>query len=169
MSERFQIRGATRGDIASLSNIEAAAARLFPTERIPDPESTHAVDALEQSLQNGLLFVAAVEGEVVGFCTCTEVDQYLNIDELSVHPDFGKRGIGRALIERAIEESGSRKLAAVTLTTFADFAWNAPFYRRLGFAEVDAADLPVHVRDNLAQEAREGLVHRVGMVYSHVA
>ena len=169
MSDIFQIRNATSKDLACLPVIEAAAAKLFPSERIPNPQATHPEDLLQESLNNRLLFVADVSDEIVGFCTCTELARYLHLDELSVAPDFGRRGIGRALTIRALEESAIRELRGVTLTTFSDFEWNAPFYRKLGFCEFDPSDLPGHLQELLEREAAEGLLHRVGMVYSNEA
>lgn len=37
-------------------------------------------------------------------------------------------------METAIEHARAQHLRAVTLTTFKHVPWNAPFYRRLGFA-----------------------------------
>ena len=54
---------------------------------------------------------------------------------------------------------------AITLTTFADVPWNAPFYRRMGFVELAAADNP-RLADELAAEAERGMpaVARIAMV-----
>ena len=46
-------------------------------------------------------------------------------------------------------------LAAVTLTTFRDVPWNAPFYRRAGFTVVD--DPPPGLAELRAAERAEGL------------
>ncbi len=169
VSESIQIRTATSRDLACLPVIEKAAGKLFPPERIPNPETTYPKELLEKSLSNELLFVAEISNEVVGFCTSTEIAPYLHLDELSVHPDFGQRGIGRALTIRVLEESSLRRLVGVTLTTFSDFRWNAPFYRKLGFVELSPTHLPRHVQAILEQEQAEGLLHRVGMVYSNGA
>jgi len=47
--------------------------------------------------------------------------------------------------------------ARVTLTTFRDVPWNAPFYRRLGFEEIPAADLHPELREIMDEEATHGL------------
>jgi hypothetical protein len=45
----------------------------------------------------------------------------------------------------------------ITLSTFRDVAWNAPFYARLGFDEIPEADLSVALRRLREKEGREGL------------
>jgi hypothetical protein len=46
---------------------------------------------------------------------------------------------------------------ALTLTTFRDLAWNAPFYARLGFDEVTAIDAHPRLAGELANEVDDGL------------
>ena len=46
---------------------------------------------------------------------------------------------------------------AVTLTTFRDVPWNAPFYTRLGFAMLDELTLPAGLAAKREQETRHGL------------
>ena len=48
-------------------------------------------------------------------------------------------------------------LRGVTLTTFRDVPWNAPFYRRLGFEVLDPEDLTPGLAAAFADEARRGL------------
>ena len=43
--------------------------------------------------------------------------------------------------------------AALTLTTFRDVPWNAPYYRRLGFAVLASADQGPQLRALVAREA----------------
>jgi hypothetical protein len=54
----------------------------------------------------------------------------------------------------------------VTLTTFRDVPWNAPYYEQLGFSETTAAALsPAHV-DIVRDEASRGFdpAKRVAMI-----
>jgi N-acetylglutamate synthase-like GNAT family acetyltransferase len=61
------------------------------------------------------------------------VDGAAHIEQVSVHPLHARRGVGRALIERAKGWARSQGLESVTLTTFVDVPWNGPYYERLGF------------------------------------
>jgi len=167
MINDFLIRQAIDTDIERLAAIEVAAAAAFPAERIPDPNSSFPPDRLTRSLNEGLLFIAEVDGQIVGFSTSSIVNGYLHLEEISVHPNYGKRGIGTALVGRVVAESRSRLLFGVTLTTFSDFPWNAPFYKKLGFSR--DIDLPAHVKTRLRQETALGMTNRVGMMLSNDA
>jgi hypothetical protein len=48
-----------------------------------------------------------------------------------------RQGIGTALVSAVCAWAVAKGLGAVTLTTFRDVAWNAPFYRRFGFRVID--------------------------------
>ena len=51
----------------------------------------------------------------------------------------------------------TRGLAAQTLTTFRDVAWNGPYYARLGFTVVPAEALTPGLRELRAAETARGL------------
>ena len=80
----------------------------------------------------------------------------MHLWELAVRLHDQKRGAGRALMAAVAGDARARGLRAVTLTTFRDIPWNAPFYSRLGFAEADATGDP-RLKDVLAREAEMGL------------
>lgn len=48
-------------------------------------------------------------------------------------------------------------LPALTLSTFRTVPWNAPYYRRLGFREVEAAQITAGLRAVLDAEVAFGL------------
>ena len=72
-----------------------------------------------------------------GFVCVELVDGVPHIWQLAVHPDCGRRGLGRALVEAACRRARAEGFAAITLTTFRDVHWNGPFYRSLGFIPTD--------------------------------
>ena len=84
----------------------------------------------------GLVWVAEDRGELIGFATCEAFEHELHLWELAVRHECQGRGAGRALIAAVVEEARVRGLPAVTLTTFRDIPWNAPFYARCGFVEL---------------------------------
>lgn len=68
-----------------------------------------------------------------GFVRIEELDGQAHLEQLSVHPDHARNGLGRALVEAAAEWARSRGFTAMTLCTFADIPFNAPFYASCGF------------------------------------
>ena len=69
-----------------------------------------------------------------GFLSAERFGDDLHIHEVSVAQPLQCQGWGRRLMETAIDHARAQHLRAVTLTTFKHVPWNAPFYRRLGFA-----------------------------------
>ena len=47
-----------------------------------------------------------------------------------------RNGIGTQLLERACEWAREQRYPAITLTTYADISWNAPYYAARGFTEI---------------------------------
>ncbi|MCP5182865.1 MAG: GNAT family N-acetyltransferase [Pseudomonadales bacterium] len=163
MPNTLRIRKANASDLDKIAPIEAAAAALFPPGRVPDAQETTPLEELQEAAGEGLLWVAEVGEELVGFCIAWPEDDRLHLEEVDVLPRFGRRGIGRALIDAVIAEARRRKLAEVTLTTFADLAWNGPYYRRLGFRDCKLNELPLALATILEDERRSGMTQRIAM------
>lgn len=115
----------------------------------------------DRSEQPGFTLVAEVEGvgesnsTLVGFAQVLLPGGLAHLEQLSVLPEYGRRGIGGALLEAAVTEVRGRGFAELTLRTYADVPWNAPFYARHEFVESDP-DSEFH-RALIAAEARLGL------------
>ncbi|GEC74912.1 hypothetical protein GCM10010213_09700 [Microbacterium maritypicum] len=71
----------------------------------------------------------------MGFVHVLEIDGHAHLEQLSVLPSFGRRGIGRQLVTAALAEARRRGHTDVTLRTYTDVPWNAPFYASCGFVE----------------------------------
>ena len=131
------IRGALREDAHALPPIEFSASRRFLA--IPDlallPDSDDMpVEAHQRYIAQGTEWVAVNESQaLVGFLAAEIVNRDLHLWELAVRGDVQSRGIGRQLIHAAEEFARQRHLESLTLTTFSDVPWNAPWYSRLGF------------------------------------
>ncbi len=130
------IRFATDRDLDRLEGIENDADELF-LERFHPEEWAGAATGQWRAAQPGFLLVAAEaeDGEAVGFAHVLEVGGGAHLEQLAVLRASGRRGHGAALVRAALEEAGRRGHARVTLRTFADVPWNAPFYCRFGFVE----------------------------------
>ncbi|MEM1401464.1 MAG: GNAT family N-acetyltransferase, partial [Pseudomonadota bacterium] len=102
---------------------------------IAEQEPTSA-EFMAEAEEDGFLWVAEIDGIACGFAVVSVVDSNIHIEEISVHPEFGRRGIGSSLIDFVCREARDRNFVAVTLSTFRDVPWNGPFYERCGFIEL---------------------------------
>jgi GNAT superfamily N-acetyltransferase len=93
----------------------------------------------------------------IGFLNAAIEGDALHIWEVDVRLDRQGSGIGRALVNQAIEDARQRGLAALTLTTFREIAWNAPFYETCGFRVLEATELDTRLAGLLRDEAARGL------------
>jgi len=159
----------TRGtDIGRLEAVERSAATLF--RALPDlawiaDDHVAGPDTHRTAVAQGLSWVAVdAADQPIGFLiAAVEDDTDLHVLELSVAADHQGRGDGRALMQTARREAEARALSALTLTTFAGVAWNAPFYARLGYAVLTTGTMPAYLREALAAQARHGLTDRIAM------
>jgi GNAT superfamily N-acetyltransferase len=164
MTPGYTIRLARYNEVRSLPDIERRAMSLFtgyPAELGVPPgyvSPVSSADTLERANQDGRLWVAAdAEGALVGLALVVELGLFAHLEELDVLPEHGRRGIGSALLEAVCEWALTRGFSAVTLSTFRDVPWNAPFYARRGFVELDAADQPPELVRIVEMERRKGL------------
>jgi GNAT superfamily N-acetyltransferase len=113
---------------------------------------------LEAARQGGRLWVArAPDGRVVGFAQVELVGGGPHLEEMDVHPAHARRGIGRRLVAAVQAWTRAAGHTALTLTTFRDVPWNAPFYARCGFSVLEPAELSPALRVVVEEEAARGL------------
>lgn len=140
LPQGYSIARADSDEIDTLIEIDLAAGELFnDTGLIADEALSDHVpaDVFDSAIEeNHILTVRDRKGVPVGFALTSERCGTFYLDQISVHPEHGRQGIGAALIKRVVEEARIRSLKTVTLSTFRDLAWNGPFYKRLGFREV---------------------------------
>ncbi len=65
------------------------------------------------------------------------VDQSLHILELAVSLAHQEKGIGSALLCAGENYAQENKYNEITLTTYRDPSWNAPFYARKGYQQFE--------------------------------
>lgn len=145
LPEDYAISRSTQDEIPALIAIDLAAGALFADTGLlsPDVLTDHVPpEVFEQAITASDLIVArGPADEPVGFALTSRRGSSLYLDQISVHPGHGRKGIGAVLVERVVAEAKLRKLRCVTLSTFRDLAWNGPFYRRLGFREIARSKL----------------------------
>lgn len=111
-----------------------------PDEQPDDAEALIRRLLAEDDRDNSLVRVAAFGRERVGLITLTggRLRRLRHVArlEVRVHAAHRGRGVGRALVERALEEAGANAvLAKVSLAVFADNAPALGLYRSVGFVE----------------------------------
>lgn len=158
-----KLRLAVDEDLPHLAAIELAAAQLFldHAEALGIEESAlrkaQSLADLRQGRESGLLWVAVDAADrPIGFALAIELDGHLHLEEMDVHPDYGRRGLGSALVEQ-VRRAARKRGCAVTLSTFRGVPWNAPFYAKVGFRELSAADLTPSLLRIREGEKRRGL------------
>ena len=160
MEPGYRIRHARRSELGALPGIERLAAERFADfglvevlSRIVTP-----VRLLRERERAGQVWVAAGDDDQpIGFAVVSALDGNAHLDEVDVHPDHGRRGIGAALVETACAWARSAGYHAITLSTLRDVPWNAPFYVKLGFTILAERELTQALRELLESEARLGL------------
>lgn len=135
--KNYVVERATPADIPAMITLEKRANQMFRAigyDFVGDAEVT---DAEEHAavMRDGATFVARAPAAVAGFAMFTRLDGEAHLDEIDVDPDFQRRGLARRLIAAGENWARAENYGAMTLTTYRDVAWNAPFYRRLGFVE----------------------------------
>ncbi|ELS57631.1 GNAT family N-acetyltransferase [Streptomyces viridochromogenes] len=156
----MRIRPAAPDELPVLQDIERAAGAAFRDlgmAAVADDEPP-ALDVLERYRRAGRAWVACAGGDgPAGYLVCEPVDGALHIEQVSVHPDAARRGMGRFLLAYATDRAHEEGLTGLTLTTFTEVPWNAPYYARLGFHVLAEADLTPGLRRIRAHEADAGL------------
>jgi GNAT superfamily N-acetyltransferase len=159
------IRLARDADLPFLAAIEDAGDALF-AERFGEVAWPAASSGEERAAEPGILLVAVDDdGTVVGFSHVLDLDGHWHLEQIAVDPAHGRRGIGSALLEATHAELFRCGASEVTLRTYADVPWNAPFYAQHGYVELDP--LPAHLRPLADTEEQMGLPRhgrRVAMV-----
>lgn len=146
------IRPAIPVEYPALIEIEEAADRLFDLAgygSTPGPASVAELSGAR------LLLVAG--DPPVGYARMEVVDGRAHLEGLSVRPSSMRRGVGSALVNAVWDQARQAGYTELTLCTFAEVPWNAPFYAGLGFTELDEAELTPGLRELRKAEQEIGL------------
>ncbi|MFB7178526.1 GNAT family N-acetyltransferase [Streptomyces sp. NPDC056257] len=168
------IRAAHMDELTALQDIERAAGICFRDigmAEIADDEPL-TLDELGRYQRAGMAWVAvdgpdadagadvdagAGAGVPVAYLIADRVDGNLHVEQVSVHPERARRGIGRSLLEHLAGLAAREGVPALTLTTFTEVPWNAPYYARCGFRLLDDGALTPGLREIRARESEHGL------------
>ena len=122
-----------------------AALRPASTKDLPRVEklltdSKLPLDGVKEALQD--FVVAEAGGDIVGVAGLEVCCDDALLRSVAVRPEWRSKGVGRALVNRAIAQAESRGIRALyLLTTTAEH-----YFPSFGFAKVDRAAIPAEVR-----------------------
>ncbi len=154
------LRDARPDDAEVVQAIEVAAAGVFETIGMGDMGLDEPSDLADiaQNIAAGEVIVACDTADApLAAVTYREVDGHLYIAEIDVLPGCARRGIGAALLDEVSRRAQARSLRGLTISTFRDVPWNAPYYRRLGFTDIPDEQLSEPLLTIRAEHIERGL------------
>ena len=159
------IRPALPADVLGLPAIEAAAGEAFFTIGMPEvaDDPLPDVEELIRHASDGRVWVATVDNQIVAYALSMVRDESAHLEQVSVHPDHAGQRIGADLIDAVTSWARDRGDERLTLSTFADVPWNAPYYRRLGFRALPDDALGPQLAAELSEERMRFTAPRVAM------
>src|SRR6266702_370257 len=101
-----------------------------------------ALELVERKIAAREIIVAVDADETcVGFVMFEPQPTRFYVQELDVLTSHAGRRIGAALIEQVAQLARAQRVMQLTLSTYREVPWNAPYYRRLGFRDIEEAGL----------------------------
>jgi predicted N-acetyltransferase YhbS len=116
-----------RGDIMAM--VHAAFGAFDP----PSGVLRETVADLAARQRDGIVLVAQSGEAFVGSLFCARVEDALYLTRLACHPDWRKRGVGRALMAAADAEARVLSAARLTLRVRKTLPQNLTYFAKLGF------------------------------------
>ena len=118
-------------------NLYAKIISIWDKTGISNPERADSFDSIQRTLENvGILLLAYMDAILVGTIWLTNDYRRLYIHHMAVLPEFQKQGIGRSLLQEAIQIADKQGLQA-KLEVHSDNAAALNLYRSMGFKVLD--------------------------------
>ena len=146
-------------ELRLIADVERSAGQMFAGAGMPNI-AAHAPTPLEDLKEHqaeGLILIALEGSDIVGFATLNVLGDHAHLDQMAVAREHGRHGHGTRLLEAACELARQRGYDTITLTTFRDIPWNAPFYAQRGFKVIPEDDLSPELRAQRDLEQTYGL------------
>ena len=177
INPRIDLRIATPRDIPALAHLIETSVRAYGPPHYTAEQVESSVEHLfgvdTTMIGDGTYYVAEMGGMIVG-CggwsarkTPYGGDQHEDVRNAEtrdpatdpavlraffVHPDYGRRGVGRALVEAS---EAAARAAGFTSYTLVSTLPGLPLYRALGYREIEPVEIPLP--DGVTVEAVEML------------
>jgi GNAT superfamily N-acetyltransferase len=157
---RRVIRTAREDDLPALRDVERAAGAAFHDigmDAVAEDEPPSLAELAAYQSRGRAWVATDARDQPVAYLLLDVVDDEAHVAQVSVDPAHAGRRLGRRLLATAADWAAARGLDALTLTTFAEVPWNAPYYARLGFRVVPDEQLGPQLRGIRADERARGL------------
>jgi putative acetyltransferase len=128
------IRDERHGDFSAISDITIAA---FETMEISNHTEQFIIEALRADNALSVSLVAEIDGHVVGHVAFSPVtmsdrtERWYGLGPVSVHPDYQRKGIGKALIQEGLLRLRNLKAKGCCLVG------HPQYYRQFGFVNTE--------------------------------
>lgn len=162
------IRKAILEDIDLLPALEKAAGEIFRTIGMDEIANSDlpTADDYAAYLTHGAIYVTTSDEDettLTGFILLAPFENAGHIYEVSVHPKFQRQGIGGRLLAQANDWAQASGFNRITLTTFTNVPWNAPYYETKGFKLIEESTYSPAQKILAENEMLHGLTHRCWM------
>lgn len=152
----LEIRPAALSEFALLPAIEAEADLAFAT--VDPPMDPNHFPPPGDPEDYAAAFHIMVAGRPPGaFVRLEVVDGQAHLAQIAVIPGFARQGIGRSLVNAAKAWAQESGFHAITLSTFAEVPFNAPFYTSCGFTVLPARLWGAEIMELRHEEAALGM------------
>lgn len=143
-ASNLKFRFAAPHDASAIRTIEFEAGQRFVSVGmvgIADAPPME-VEIVNRKIAAQHIVVAVDAGETcVGFVMFEPQPTRFYVQELDVLTSHAGQRIGAALLEQVAQLARAHQVTQLTLSTFREVPWNAPYYRRLGFRDIEEAEL----------------------------
>ncbi|HOQ82995.1 MAG TPA: GNAT family N-acetyltransferase [Candidatus Syntrophosphaera thermopropionivorans] len=118
-------------------NLYSEIVSIWDKTGISNPERADSFDSIQRTLEHGgILLLAYMDAILVGTIWLTNDYRRLYLHHMAVLPEFQKQGIGRSLLQEAIQIADKQGLQA-KLEVHSDNAAALNLYRSMGFKVLD--------------------------------
>ena len=136
MNESVKLRTASLSDVPIMQSLEVDAARRYGTMKdyefctqLPPRSRAEHIHVQE----HGAAWLVGLGDKVIGFLLALPVDGRAHVLEVATEYGSQGKGFGRRLFAEFHSWAADIGYSEVTLTTYRDVPWNAPFYERMGY------------------------------------
>jgi GNAT superfamily N-acetyltransferase len=158
--DSYRVALAEDGQLGAFAAIELAAATMFSTHDLPMNIRYRVtdMDTLREARRRRQLWVALTPDNLpVGFAYAIELDGQAHLEEMVVHPEHGRRGLGKRLLDAVRNWAKDHSHTELTLVTFSHLEWNAPYYATLGFVEIARNSRSEGIEARICEERLAGI------------